>query len=420
MRSHRPDCISVIKTLLPGVLLLALPPVSALAGSPESCEFRVVQWNAAGLDPNHGNEHETLKIANTAVNYVNQIDANVITLQEVEQETLDLLETLLPGWHCEGYQRPDGEDYVAVCVDGVPTNFTGQDLTADPGKHCDPPDSPPWWAYVQVEYQGVLITSVHTRSCWRNHQVEELHTNVPAGIIAGDYNHIDADTHGEPYWFQTDLDRECTFGGDYYEMPGDCDDVEPMGAVKTKWKIDHVLSVEEPEYVWGDAVTDWNGSNHKVVLAEIVYPRVGPEIDAEITNTTQPIEVDSSCGATIDFQLTLHDKCCLDPNNLALDVTASNPTANATLGPVSIDAVVATGPRDVEVTGHITVSALQSCPAEVVISASAQDCAGNPTDTTSQGTSASVLVVDTTPPDVTANDGDLYCLWPPTHAYVCF
>jgi hypothetical protein len=66
------------------------------------------------------------------------------------------------------------------------------------------------------------------------------------------------------------------------------------------------------------------------------------------------------------------------------------------------------------------VSALESCPADVVIAASARDCAGNPGATQSQGTSGSALVVDATPPAVTAGDDDLYCLWPPNHRYVCF
>ncbi len=143
-------------------------------------------------------------------------------------------------------------------------------------------------------------------------------------------------------------------------------------------------------------------------------------ISAAITNAQQPIEVDGSCEATIEFQIDIHDNCCLDPDDLALNVSASNPTTNATLGTVMIDVVNPTSPRDIEVTGHVDVSALTSCPASVVIEASAQDCSGNVVDTGSQGTSASVLVLDTIPPYVDQGDDDLYCLWPPNHKYVCF
>ena len=143
-------------------------------------------------------------------------------------------------------------------------------------------------------------------------------------------------------------------------------------------------------------------------------------ISAAITNPEQPIEVDESCQSAVEFLISIHDNCCLDPDVLALDVAASNPTGNATLGGVVIDSVQPLGPRDVEVTGHVDVSALESCPAEVVIEASAQDCSGNVVDTASQGTNGSVVVLDTTPPAIVQGDADLYCLFPPNHDYVCF
>jgi len=93
-------------------------------------------------------------------------------------------------------------------------------------------------------------------------------------------------------------------------------------------------------------------------------------ISASITNAQQPVEVDGDCLATVDFTVTLHDNCCLDIDNLGLEVTASNPTNNLTLGSVVIDSVVPSGSRDIA--------------------------------TVAQG-----------------ND-DLFCLWPPEHGYVCF
>lgn len=143
-------------------------------------------------------------------------------------------------------------------------------------------------------------------------------------------------------------------------------------------------------------------------------------IAATITNAQQPVEVDGACMAAVTFQVDIHDNCCLDPDDLALIVNASNPTNNATLGAVVIDSVVASGPRDVVVTGHVDVSNITSCPAQVVIDASAQDCSGNVVDTVSQGTNGSVDVIDTIPPEIVQSDVDQYCTWPPNHEYVCF
>jgi hypothetical protein len=143
-------------------------------------------------------------------------------------------------------------------------------------------------------------------------------------------------------------------------------------------------------------------------------------ISASITNAQQPIEVDDACMASVNFLITIHDNCCLDTENLALMVNASNPTNNATLGSVVIDSVMANGSRDADVTGHVDVSDITSCPAQVVITASAQDCSGNVVDTNNQGTNAMVEVIDTMPPSIVQGDDDLFCLWPPEHNYVCF
>ena len=377
------------------VSLLALPAVQAVAEEPESCEFRIVNWNVSGEDHNEGND---IAVAQAVDGYVQEIDANVVLLQEVTEPSLTHLEGLLPGWRCRWARF--GVDYIAACTDGEPTDFLARDLSPDTKKgDTDPPPEDPWWGWVQVEYRGFRFTSVHTRSFWRDHQRAELHAEVTSGVIGGDFNHIDPEV-GDPEWFQTDLAEEWTWEGDYRGDEG-------------QWKIDHILSIDEPQHVAGDA-RDKEGSNHRVVLGEVGF-RGGPVLEAAVTNAAQPVEVDGSCGATVEFRLTIHDSCCLDPEALGLDVTASNPTANATLGEVLIDSVAALGPRDVEVIGHIGVSALESCPAEVVIEATATDCAGNPGQATT-----SVEVIDTTPPQVTAGNDDLECLWPPNHEYVCF
>ena len=392
---------------LVAMLIAAAGPASAdLEGQPESCEFRVVQWNAAGLDDGFDNYLMPIKIAETVIGYVNQIDANVITLQELQLATVTHLEASLPGWTCHAFDV--GHDYVAACVDGPASNFASVHL----GDYGQSSPIGRWWGYAQLEYNGKLITSVHTMAGRVDLHVRDLHRDVRTGISGGDLNHIapevapviepeDADL---PIWYQTELTGLWTHHGQQGQR-----------------KIDHILSIDEPAWVWGDlGGEDRDGSNHRVVLAEIIYPRVGPDITIGITNETQPVEVDGGCGASVEFEITLHDGCCLDPDDLGLSVEAENPTTNATLGAVSIDGVTAIGPRDVTVTGRVDVSALVSCPAEVRLEATARDCAGNEADSASQGTGASVFVIDTIRPVVTPGTAELACLWPPNHGYVCF
>lgn len=143
-------------------------------------------------------------------------------------------------------------------------------------------------------------------------------------------------------------------------------------------------------------------------------------IAASITNAVQPVEVDASCEAVVEFKIAIHDNCCLSADTLEPLVGAANPTANLTLGPVELDPPTFLGPRDAEITGRVSVSGLTSCPAEVVIYAQAHDCSGNLVATGPQGTDAFTTVVDLIPPQVAPSDADLYCLWPPNHKYVCF
>ncbi|MGH9318565.1 MAG: hypothetical protein ACRD3V_01545 [Vicinamibacteria bacterium] len=417
------------------VLVLALAafslPPAARAAEAESCEFpfRILQWNADGIHndafpsglpvvPGSDDPMGALAVATVIWDHVMDEDANVVTLQEVTGMTLMMLETLLPSsWECRSEMF--GIDFIAVCVDGEPTNVSFTSLTADPQKpDPDPPDHP-WWGYLQVEYHDVPITSLHTRSFWRRHHLSELHLGVQRGIVSGDFNHTEPEVDPNPVWegreqlpdwHQTDLDREFTWEGD-----PDGEGPNPFQQIK----IDHVLTVEQPLHFDGDAVGK-NGSVHRMVYGEVQFPPTPPVISAEITNAAQPLEVDGSCTADVEFQVTIQDNCCLDPDDLGLVVTAENPTANLTVGDVTIESVVPLGRREIEVTGRVAVSAVQSCPAEVVIDATAQDCAGNAADTVSQGSSAAISVIDTLSPVVVASDADLQCLWPPNHDYVCF
>ncbi len=137
-------------------------------------------------------------------------------------------------------------------------------------------------------------------------------------------------------------------------------------------------------------------------------------IACALTNPAVPIPVDGVCAATVAFTLSLHDNCCLDPDTLDLKVTAVNPTGNATLGPVQLDAPVVVGPRDITVTGRVAVSGLTSCPAVVQVSATARDCSGNTVSTVAQGTSCTAPVVDLLPPTLESSLATT-TLWPPDH-----
>ena len=393
-----------MRAILTVILIVLSTTISAVSEAQlESCEYRVVDWNPAGTDSdwNLGND---IPVAEAVASYVQSLDANVITLQEVTPTTLAYIEVLLPDWDCEGHPFPEDGTLgdIAVCVKGSVENFRATPLP-DHGNT----DRPRHWGYVQTEYQGSLITSVHTRDFWDVEHVGDLHTAVTTGIIAGDFNHQFPENPGcpdeptcalDPIWHQTDLDREVTW---------------------QDAKIDHVLTVEAPHQVSGGA-GDKHGSNHSVVLAQVTFPPQGPGIAVTIANAQQPVEVDGDCAAHVEFRIAIRDNCCLDPDALGLEVSASNPGGNVTLGPVLLDGPVVLGPRDIEVTGRVQVSGLESCPAEVRIAASARDCAGNTGRTESQGTNGSVLVVDSTPPEVFASDQNLYCLWPPNHQYVCF
>jgi hypothetical protein len=137
-------------------------------------------------------------------------------------------------------------------------------------------------------------------------------------------------------------------------------------------------------------------------------------VACSVTNAVQPIVVDAACQGEVEFKLTLHDNCCLNPETLNLKVTASNPTANATLGAVQLDVPVALGPRDVSVTGRVAVSDLTSCPAIIQVQASASDCTGHSVSTTAHDTGCSVSLLDTAPPVVTSTVATS-TLWPPNH-----
>lgn len=116
-------------------------------------------------------------------------------------------------------------------------------------------------------------------------------------------------------------------------------------------------------------------------------------IDIVIDNPSQPIDVDDSCSATVQFTATIEDGCCLDENELALNIIATNPTSNASVGPAQIDSVNVSSGNRIIATGHVEVSDLTSSPAEIVLSGLARDCQNNPIASADNSGDASTTVV---------------------------
>ncbi|MBL4686722.1 MAG: endonuclease/exonuclease/phosphatase family protein [Nannocystaceae bacterium] len=182
-------------------------------------EFRVVDWNTASWAKNVGNE---AAIVLTVLAKVELINANVITLQEVTPKLAsDLPAALGSGWHCR-FARV-GVAGLTTCVRGTIRNYRWQRLAGVRwGPHKD------HWAYMQLDYNGVTITNVHTRAFWADNHRLQLQREILAGIVVGDFNHT------APGFHQTDVDLEPTF--------------------KNR-KIDHALTVQAPLRAWGDAQT---------------------------------------------------------------------------------------------------------------------------------------------------------------------
>ncbi len=129
---------------------------------------------------------------------------------------------------------------------------------------------------------------------------------------------------------------------------------------------------------------------------------VAPEVAVEATGG----EVGADCTYLLPFSALVTDDCGILAADV--DVSVTNPTANATLGPptvlkAQVDATT------VEVSGTVLVSNLLSCPAVIEVEVSATDACEL---TTEESTTAEV--VDTTPPEITVSLNREF-LWPPNH-----
>ncbi|MGE0482281.1 MAG: HYR domain-containing protein, partial [Phycisphaerae bacterium] len=140
-----------------------------------------------------------------------------------------------------------------------------------------------------------------------------------------------------------------------------------------------------------------NRARTPCVVSTTVVDPTPPTITCEVLNLPQPVRVDNNCEALIRFQAFIDDQCCVDPASYDLQVIASNPSNNATLGPVQLDPPVQLGPRRVRVSGSVLVSDLTSCPARIELRFDARDCCENP----AMQCLATVDVIDDIPPVIT-------------------
>ncbi len=224
-----------------------------LIEDPTALDVRVVDWNPSGSDWNLGND---IGVADSVIDLVDYMDAQIVTLQEVTLASLDHVEASLPGWSCE--RELFGADYIAVCTDGPFTSVAEDEPSLESACDVKPvccdadPSYGAWAGYVQGEYAGMLITSVHTANCADDEHIDEIYREVTTGIVAGDFNHESPAVDG---WTQTDENLEWTWGW------------SPAAQVK----LDHVFAIEDTEDVYGDAWNDKEGSNHRPVVAGITF-----------------------------------------------------------------------------------------------------------------------------------------------------
>lgn len=138
--------------------------------------------------------------------------------------------------------------------------------------------------------------------------------------------------------------------------------------------------------------------------------------DLTIVNTPPAVEVtaaggavDDACSFTVEFSATATDACGLAAADV--DVAVVKATDNFTLGMPQLN-VAQVSANEVSVAGSVTVTDLQSSPAQVRISVTATDACGAETADDIQ-----VEVTDDTPPTLEVAL-DPAALWPPNHKLV--
>lgn len=112
--------------------------------------------------------------------------------------------------------------------------------------------------------------------------------------------------------------------------------------------------------------------------------------------------VNGTCQATVFFEATVTDNCCIQTEGVVVTVVQTPSVATLSdLVIVKTHTVQSEG-QTVFVEGSVVVSALTACPAVVVVSVTATDCEGN----VSGPVTWSTEVTDTTPPVISC-PGDI-------------
>ncbi len=147
-----------------------------------------------------------------------------------------------------------------------------------------------------------------------------------------------------------------------------------------------------------------NTSDQLSVLADVV-DEIPPTAECDAVGG----EVDENCEYLMPFSATIDDNCCVDDDDVTVNVSLI--TGNATLGTPGV-IKMQVGVDQVQVDGTVLVSDLTGCPATVQVTVNAFDCCGNPLVETCVATAD---VVDLIPPEITCPEpitlerGDKIC-----------
>lgn len=119
--------------------------------------------------------------------------------------------------------------------------------------------------------------------------------------------------------------------------------------------------------------TDCNGNAMTEVSDTAVFedgtnPTIGWNTD--LPDTTQYVD-EFTCVIVIPVQATVTDACCINAGDVDIDIQLTNATLSHTVTASQVSQGV------IDVSGNITVSALTGCPADLSITISGTDCAGN-------------------------------------------
>ena len=117
--------------------------------------------------------------------------------------------------------------------------------------------------------------------------------------------------------------------------------------------------------------TDAAGNPAECIQVITIVDTTPPDVvDLVVSNET----VDEECSATVSFSAMVTDDCCLDADDVTVEVILVG--GNAQIEPTTIQKIQS-GDGLVEVTGSMVVYNLDDCAATVAVTILATDCCGN-------------------------------------------